>query len=443
MTAWRIVHLDIAEGIVPVDAGGAAALVVFWWRGLPLGYRAFEAAESPVRASLLVALAADMVAAQARARSPALGAPWRAGEDATPIAGPSLAMAEPETPVLELLDRWAAEPAPDARQLSVVVCTRDRPQMLRACLAGLAAQARPPREVIVVDNSPAGSAKPVATGLSGVRYVHEPKPGLSRARNAGVAAASGEFVAFTDDDVTLSTEWTAEVVRAFADPTVDAMTGLVLPASLDTPAQRAFQLELGGFTERFQPLRFDALFLERTRAMGPQVWRVGAGANMAFRRRVFAELGGFDERLGAGASGCSEDSEYWYRMLAAGGVCLYEPRAYVFHHHRAEWAALRRQYRHYMRGHVSALVVQADRYGPSGDLRRIFTQLPSYFAWTGLRAVQTLSWWRLALLAHEVAGWASGLFYLARPGWRRRRSERRPHGATTGANAKPKVVGHA
>jgi len=435
VSAWRIVHLDLADGIVRVDADGAPALVVFWWRGLPLGCRAFEAAETPVRASLLAAFAAGLVAEQARARSPALGAPWRAGVDGQPLAGISLAAARQGPSLLAMLDAWAAKPPPAAGQLSVVVCTRDRPQMLQACLAGLSAQTRPPREVIVVDNSAAGSAATVA-GLSGVRYVHEPRPGLSRARNAGVAAASGEFIAFTDDDVGLPPEWTGEVVRAFADPSVDAMTGLVLPAALDTPAQRAFQLELGGFTARLQPLRFDAGFLERTRAMGPQVWRIGAGANMAFRRRVFARLGGFDERLGAGASGCSEDSEYWYRILAGGGVCLYEPRAYVFHHHRAEWPALRRQYRHYMRGHVSALVAQADRYGPSGDLRRIYTQLPVYFARTGLSAVQTLSWWRLALLGHEVIGWAMGLVYLVRPGWRQR-----PRRA--GAAAEAKVIGHA
>lgn len=437
MSAWRMVHLDLAEGLAPADAGGAAALVVFWWRGLPLGCRAFEAAETPVRKSLVAAIAAKLVAEQARARSPALGAPWAAGIDGEPIAPLSLAAAGEGPSLLEMLDGWAAEPAPDAGELSVVVCTRDRPEMLRSCLASLAAQVRTPREVIVVDNSPARSAQTVAAGRDNVRYVHEPRPGLSRARNAGVAAASGELVAFTDDDVSVPPDWTGEVVRAFADPTVDAMTGLVLPASLDTPAQRAFQLDFGGFTSRFQPLRFGPVFLERTRAMGPQVWRVGAGANMAFRRKVFAELGGFDERLGAGASGCSEDSEYWYRILAAGGVCLYEPRAWVLHHHRAEWAALRRQYRHYMRGHVSALVAQADRYGPSGDISRIFVQLPAYFLKTALTSVQTLSWWRLALLAHEVAGWAMGLPYLVRPGWRRRPTRARR------ASAPEEAVGHA
>jgi hypothetical protein len=83
-----------------------------------------------------------------------------------------------------------------------------------------------------------------------------------------------------------------------------------------------------------------------------------------------------------------------------------------------------------MRGHVAALVAQADRYRPSGDLQRIFTQLPVYFLKTALGAIQTLSGWRLALLAHEVAGWAMGLQYLVRPGWRQR-PPRRPRSETT------------
>jgi cellulose synthase/poly-beta-1,6-N-acetylglucosamine synthase-like glycosyltransferase len=242
-----------------------------------------------------------------------------------------------------------------------------------------------------------------------------------------VSVARGELVAFTDDDVELPPNWTGEIVRAFSGPDVDAVTGLVLPARLDTEAQAAFQLYFGGFTSRFQPLRFDSTFMNATRAMGPQVWRIGAGANMAFRRRVFAVLGGFDERLGAGVSGCSEDSEYWYRVLAAGGVCLYEPRAYVRHHHRADWAGLRNQIRAYMKGHVSALVAQADRYGPSGDAARAFTQMPAGFVKTGLGAVQTLSGWRLRLLCEEVLGWFLGLQYFVRPAWRRRgRAASRP-----------------
>lgn len=422
MSPWRILHVDLAEGPGEVDAGGDSALVVFWWRDIPLGCKPLLAAELPWRRAQVAAFAAGLIADQVRARAPALGAPLRAGIDAQPVGACPLPAASSHAGLLGQLDAWAAEPQPGAGELSVVICTRDRPEMLRACLDGLAGQRKPPGEVIVVDNSASRCAEEVVGSRKGVVYVHAPQPGLSRARNAGVAASTRPIVAFTDDDVLLPPGWTAEIVRAFGDPRIAAVTGLVLPASLRTEAQRAFELELGGFTQRYQPLWFDAGFLEVTRAMGPQVWRIGAGANMAFRRSVLQRLGGFDERLGAGASGCSEDSEYWYRVLAGGGICLYEPRAYVFHEHRAEWRALQAQFRAYMRGHVSALVVQADRYGPSGDIQRIFTQLPVYFAKTALGAIQTLSGWRLGLLLHEVLGWLQGLPYLVRPGWRQRKT---------------------
>jgi GT2 family glycosyltransferase len=426
MSPWRIVDVDVSHGARDIEGDGRC-LLVFWWRGLPLGCRALAAAEMPFRAALVEAMAADMIGDQLAARLPELGAPWRAGVDGQPLSAIPLVSAARAPDLLGRLDAIAAEAAPGAERLSVIVCTRDRPTELAGCLASLAAQDNPPGQIIVVDNAAGRSAEAACAGRPGVTYVHEPRPGLSRARNTGVSVARGELVAFTDDDVELSPNWTGEIVRAFRHPEVDAVTGLVLPARLDTDAQAAFQLHFGGFTSSFQPLRFDSRFLAATRAMGPQVWRIGAGANMAFRRRVFAALGGFDERLGAGASGCSEDSEYWYRILASGGVCLYEPRAYVRHHHRADWPALRRQIRAYMQGHVSALVAQADRYGPSGDAARVFTQLPVHFVKTGLGGVQTLSGWRLRLLCEEVLGWLVGVQYFLRPAWRRRgRAASRP-----------------
>jgi len=92
------------------------------------------------------------------------------------------------------------------------------------------------------------------------------------------------------------------------------------------------------------------------------VWRIGAGANMAFSRNVFSRIGLFDERLGAGASGCSEDSEFWYRMLAAGMAIAYQPRAVVWHSHRVDRDAFGSQMKQYMRGHVAALLVQFEKH---------------------------------------------------------------------------------
>ncbi|MCR5880655.1 glycosyltransferase [Phenylobacterium sp. J367] len=293
---WEILHLDLADGAAEVDARETGLLLVLWWRSLPLGTKALLPAETPVRRDQLLALAAQLIADQAAARGEA---PPRAGVDGCSHVPLPLSAAA-GLPVLAQLHAAAQPSAGGAQRLSVIVCTRERPQMLDACLASLAAQAAPPGQVVVVDNDPAASARAVAEGRPGVTYVHEPRPGLSIARNAGLTAAHGEFVAFTDDDVELHATWTRELIRAFETSGADAVTGLVLPARLDTAAQRAFELDLGGFTSRFTPLMFDGRFLDETREMGPQVWRIGAGANMAFRRASLVGLGGFDERLGAG-----------------------------------------------------------------------------------------------------------------------------------------------
>lgn len=438
---WTIRHLNLAQGVEGVPASDRAHLLVFWWGRLPLGAKALAPQELPFTAEQVLALTSGMIADQVHARAGGHEAFPRAGYDGQPRSAISLAEASRAESLLATVDALAGPARCDAERLSVIVCTRDRPAMLQACLASLAAQAAPPGEVVVVDNSADGGAAQIAQGRPGVVYVHEPRPGLSVARNAGLAAARGAFVAFTDDDVELDSDWTREIVRAFDNPAVDAVTGLVLPASLETEAQRAFQFDLGGFTNRYTPLVFDRSFLEDTAAVGPQVWRIGAGANMAFRRSSLADLGGFDERLGAGASGCSEDSEFWYRILFNGGVCLYEPRAAVYHHHRRDWAGLRSQYRAYMKGHVAALVAQADRYGHAGNIRRIFRQLPSYLVRTAAASIQNLVGWRLRLLVSEALGCLEGLQYLVRPGWRDR--TRRAPAPADGGRAPRSATTHA
>jgi GT2 family glycosyltransferase len=167
-----------------------------------------------------------------------------------------------------------------------------------------------------------------------------------------------------------------------------AMTGLMLPAELATPAQYAFQGSRLQHATAYRELDFDTRFFERTRRTGVPVWHVGAGANMAFRRDAFDRVGLFDERLGAGTSGCSEDSELWYRLLAEGHVCRYTPHAVVFHHHRADWEELREQLYNYMRGHVAALFFQFDRYGHWGNMYRALAALPAYFLRTALLAAK-------------------------------------------------------
>lgn len=421
----HVCHIDLSqERPDPIDppADSRGTFVIFWWGDLPLGYQTVSAEELPLSVATLDALRTRFAAEQRAARDPALGAPLIAGAEGAPHRALTLAKVDSAGETLAWLDLHAAPSTQSAGDLSVIICTRDRGSHLALCIQSLLAQRSPPGEVIVVDNSANANAAELCRTFPSIRYVHEPRPGLSQARNTGIEAAKRSLIVFTDDDVTPHAGWTAELVRAFANPDIDAVTGLVLPGRLDTHAQQCFQLMMGGLGGYLEPVLFDGNFFAETRDDGAHVWCVGAGANMAFRRAVFDRIGGFDPRLGAGASGCSEDSELWYRLLAGGGSCLYEPRAVVFHDHRPDWPSLERQIHAYMRGHVAALVVQSDTFGHRGNIRRIFRQLPRYFARTAFESVLNATPDRRRLLRREITGWFAGLSYLMRPGWRRHRS---------------------
>lgn len=381
-------HVDLARPLEgqSLSPGERALLLYFWQDGVPLGRRLLLPEELPVPASAMPALAAAACA-------PALGA-------ADALGGDGIASSE----------------------VSVVVCTRDRPDDLGRCIAALLRCEPPPGEIVVVDNSPvAGRLAEIVARHPAIRLVHEPTPGLSRARNTGVAAATGRIIAFTDDDVEVPENWIEALARPFADPSVGAVTGPVLPARLHTAAEAAFEFDLGGLASSLVPRDFGPHFVRNARFLAPEVWKIGAGANMSIRAEALRGAGFFDERLGAGAAGCSEDSEFLYRMLAAGWTCRYRPECFVHHNHRASEDALRAQARAYMRGHTAALLVQFGDTRHPGNLRRAFLGLPSYYTRLALRWVGGkvgLAWldpWSpsgRATRLPSVSGWFQGLFYL-------------------------------
>jgi O-antigen biosynthesis protein len=242
----------------------------------------------------------------------------------------------------------ALDPAPF---ISAVVCTRGRPARLRGCLRALSQQEYPAFEVVVVDNAAAdGMVSDLVLASQGpgqdgplVRYVAEPRPGLSWARNAGIAAARGEIIAFLDDDEEPDRHWLAGLAAGFArGDDIGCVSGLVVPARLDTRAQELFE-QLGGHCKGrgCSPAVFSGC--------GPQsplypLPPFGVGANMAFRRAALARIGGFDTALGAGTPTCAgEDTLALTLLLLSGYRVAYEPAALMRHHHREDLGGLRRQ----------------------------------------------------------------------------------------------------
>lgn len=417
----RVVHM-------PLDAGAQAlarddrfghALVVFWHAGMPLGQLLLHETHLPLTA-------AQMAEAAAYAIEPALGWRlfpagfnprwpdhlWRVLVRAEPAPlGAVLACDDP----LDRLTHAADDAAATGEGVSVVVCTRDRADLLANCLAHIQACRPCADEIIVVDNAPRDdSTRRLVASLSGVRYIREERAGLSRARNAGIRASAGAIVAFTDDDAAVHPSWIGALRRAMRDPGVASATGLVLPAALDTEARWRFEMEFGGFGQGYRSMRFDERFVEATARWGVPVWRIGAGANMALRRSAVEEVGGYDERLGAGAAGCSEDSEMWHRLLVAGHACVYEPSAVVMHSHREDMQGLREQMRAYMRGHVAALLVQAERHALRGPLWRLLVSLPAYYLRRLVRDRSALVSGRDPTYWQELRGMLEGVVYYAR-----------------------------
>jgi len=241
----------------------------------------------------------------------------------------------------------------NAPPASVIVCTRDRADRLADCLTAVLGQDYPDFEVIVVDNAPGGDevaqlvSRLRAAGTRGVplRHIAEPRPGLSWARNAGLAAASGTIVAYLDDDEHPDRHWLAELARGFTlGKRVAGVSGLVLPAELDTPAQDLYE-QFGGHSKGrgFTAEVFDKPSHARQHPLYP-LPAFGVGASMAFDRAALTRVGGFDVALGAGTPArAGEDTAAIADVMLDGGTFVYWPGAVMWHAHRRTRPEVERQ----------------------------------------------------------------------------------------------------
>lgn len=320
----------------------------------------------------------------------------------------------------------SAAPGPPTPPLtvSIVVATCDRADDLRRCLRSLVEQrTRHPVEIVVVDNRPSsGAASAVVREFDAIRVVTERRPGLSYARNAGIAQAKGTIVVTTDDDVVAPPEWIERLLAPFERDDVMCVTGNVLPLELETQAQCRFEA-YGGLGKGFDRIEADAAWFRGRRTAVP-TWTIGATANAAFRRSIFSrpDIGPMDEALGAGTpTGCSEDTYLFYRILRAGFTIVYEPSAYVWHRHRASMQTLRSQVYAYSKGHVAYHLLTLARERDRRALWRLGYSLPRTYAQRAVLRALGRSDYPVSLIALEVLGSLAGPLAL----WRSIRRVRR------------------
>ncbi len=205
----------------------------------------------------------------------------------------------------------------------MVIVTIGGARLLDRCLAAIASGTRKPQQVVLVDQSPDASA-PVVPILAEAGIAFErlsiPPTGVSPARNQGAAAASGDVLAFTDDDCVPGEDWLSSLAAAVEADDVVAATGRVLPLDEGVPG-------LVAVSSRTDTRR-------RVFHGGGDYppWEIGTGGNLLIGRDAFEAIGGFSPEFGPGARfRTAEDIEFLDRVVASGRSIRYEPDAVVYH----------------------------------------------------------------------------------------------------------------
>ncbi|HEY3169273.1 MAG TPA: glycosyltransferase family 2 protein [Candidatus Binatia bacterium] len=228
-------------------------------------------------------------------------------------------------------------------EFSIIIATYERVDSLERLLSGISkhfGRSQIEHEIVVANNSRNHQIEKRIDAVvhrfqrdHGERFrsVREPNPGKCRAQNRAIRAAKGKILAFFDDDVEVTPNWLPVAWDFFRDSTFDAMQGPIL-----VPPEMANDQKFLRAQRKFRTISF-----VQYRARMKEI-KTLTGGNMAVRSAVFARIGLFNEQLGPGRSGISEDVEFAQRLIKSGGRIGYNPEAAVYH--EVDWSRLTEEF---------------------------------------------------------------------------------------------------
>ncbi len=256
-----------------------------------------------------------------------------------------------EKPACKSLRDFTPPTPKSSPKFSVIVCTRNGAERIAACLRAIENMAIASLEVIVVnDGSSDNTATLVASGFPNVILISLPPSGLSTARNTGAARATGDIIAFTDDDCEPDAEWLLRLGKAFQNPEIAAAGGPNLPP----PSRTAMEAVI-----RAAPGAPSHVLLDDTTAEHLP------GCNIAVRRDVFHDLSGFDPVFRT----AGDDVDFCWRLSDAGYRMAFVPGAFVWHWRRPSLRTFLRQQIGYGKAERLLLAKHPTKFGKSGEAR--------------------------------------------------------------------------
>jgi GT2 family glycosyltransferase len=292
-------------------------------------------------------------------------------------------MRRPKPALRAVSDAFAQAPlpmAPPLPRISVVVCTYNGSRTIRNCLDGCARLQYPDYEVIVVNDGSTDSTAEIVRGFN-VRVINLPNGGLSRARNIGLDAATGEIIAYLDDDARPDEHWLRHLAHTFLScDHVGAGGPNIVPID-DPPFSQCVANSPGGPTHVLM-----------TDTLAEHI----PGCNMAFRVRNLREVGGFDPRFRI----AGDDVDVCWKLQARGWTLGFNPAAVVWHHRRHTIKAYWKQQVNYGRAEAMLERKWPEKYNSVGHVGwrgRLY----------GTGACRGIGWWS-SRIYHGV--WASSAF---------------------------------